>query len=123
MSTINQTKNMDNIQFVESLHKKETLPKLLVGDTVKLGVTIQEGAKKRTQYYQGVIINKENAGLNQAITVRKVIQGIGIEKKFLVHSPLIVSIDIISSAKIRRAKLYYLRNLSGKASRLKQKFN
>jgi large subunit ribosomal protein L19 len=120
MATIEQK---DDLKFIESLHRKETVPSLRVGDTVKLGVLIQEGAKQRTQFYQGIIINKENAGINLAITVRKVIQGIGIEKKFLVHSPLLQSIEVLKSAKIRRAKLYYLRNLSGKAARLKQKFN
>lgn len=114
---------MDTVKFVESLYNKVEIPILKVGDTIRLGVLIQEGAKKRTQYYEGLIINKENKGINLAITVRKVIQGIGIEKKFLVHSPLILSMEVKKSAKIRRAKLYYLRNLSGKASRLKQKFN
>ena len=84
---------------------------------------IVEGNKERIQFYEGTIIAKKNSSINTTITVRKVLQGIGIERVFLIHSPKVDSITVIRSAKVRRAKLYYLRNLQGKATRLKQTFN
>ena len=111
------------IKQVESKQLKETLPKLFVGDNVKLGVLIREGNKERTQYYEGIIIAQKNSAINKTITVRRVLQGIGIERIFLIHSPKLVSIEVIKSSRVRRSKLYYLRNLSGKASRLKQRFD
>ena len=83
---------------------------------------IKEGAKERLQYYEGVIISIKNSGLSKTITVRRVLQNIGVERVFLINSPKIKAIEIKRSSKVRRAKLYYLRNLSGKATRLKQKF-
>jgi large subunit ribosomal protein L19 len=85
-------------------------------------VKIIEGNKERVQFYEGTIIAKKNSSINTAITVRKVLQGIGIERIFLIHSPKIDSIKVLRSSKVRRSKLYYLRNLRGKASRLKQQF-
>lgn len=108
---------------VEAQYLNPNVPKIRVGDSVKLGVQIVEGTKTRTQAYEGVVISIKNTGLNKTITVRKIMQGIGIERCFLIHSPKISSIQILSSAKVRRSKLYYLRNLSGKATRLKQRFN
>lgn len=115
----NQTEIINNI---ENSYRKENLPNLFVGDTVKLGVLIKEGNKERIQFYEGILIAMKNSGINKTITVRRVLQGIGIERIFLVHSPKLVSMEVIKSSRIRRAKLYYLRNLSGKASRLKQSF-
>jgi large subunit ribosomal protein L19 len=77
---------------------------------------------ERVQYYQGNVIAKKNTSINTTITVRKVLQGIGVERIFLIHSPKVDSISILRSARVRRSKLYYLRNLKGKASRLKQRF-
>ena len=108
---------------VESEYLKSDLPNVRVGDTVRLGVEIKEGAKTRTQAYEGVVISQKNSGLNKTITVRRVMQGIGVERCFLIHSPKIQSIEIKRSSKVRRSKLYYLRELSGKATRLKQRFN
>jgi len=113
---------MNVVQSIENKYLKPGLPKLKVGDGIKIGVKIIEGNKERIQYYEGTIIAKKNTSLNTSITVRKVLQGIGVERIFLVHSPKIDSIQILRSSKIRRSKLYYLRNLSGKASRLKQSF-
>lgn len=110
------------IQSIEAEHIKDQLPTLHVGDNVKLGVLIKEGNKERTQYYEGLIIAQKNTQLNKTITVRRVLQGIGIERIFLIHSPKLVSLQVLKSSRIRRSKLYYLRNLSGKASRLKQRF-
>ena len=111
------------ITNLESSFLKKNLPTLKIGDTVKVGVKIIEGNKERVQFYEGIIIAKKNSSINTTITVRKVLQGIGIERVFLIHSPKIDSITVIRSSKVRRSKLYYLRDLKGKASRLKQKFN
>ena len=110
------------INQVEKTFLNDKLPILKIGDNVKIGVKIIEGNKERVQFYEGTIIAKKNSSVNLTITVRKVLQGIGIERVFLVHSPKIDSLQVLSSAKVRRSKLYYLRNLRGKASRLKQSF-
>ena len=110
------------INDLERNFLKKDLPLLKIGDSVRIGVKIIEGNKERVQFYEGTIIAKKNSSINTTITVRKVLQGIGIERVFLIHSPKIDSIKVISSAKVRRSKLYYLRNLRGKASRLKQSF-
>jgi large subunit ribosomal protein L19 len=107
---------------VESQFLKKDLPVLKIGDTVKVGVKIIEGNKERIQFYEGTIIAKKNSSINTTITVRKIFQGIGIERIFLVHSPKVDSITVIRSSKVRRSKLYYLRNLKGKAGRLRQLF-
>lgn len=88
-----------------------------------MGVLIKEGEKERTQFYEGVIIAKKNSGINKTITVRKVLQGIGVERIFPINSPKLSSIEVLRRSKVRRAKLYYLRHLSGKATRLKQRFD
>ena len=110
------------INSVESNFLKTDLPLLRIGDSVRVGVKIVEGNKERVQFYEGTIIAKKNSSVNTTITVRKVLQGIGIERIFLIHSPKIDSIQVLRSSKVRRAKLYYLRKLRGKASRLKQTF-
>ena len=110
------------INSVESNFLKTDLPLLRIGDSVRVGVKIVEGNKERVQIYEGTIIAKKNSSVNTTITVRKVLQGIGIERIFLIHSPKIDSIQVLSSSKVRRSKLYYLRNLRGKASRLKKSF-
>ena len=110
------------IKNVEQNYLKEDLPLIKIGDNVKIGVKIIEGNKERIQFYEGTVIAKKNSSINTTITVRKTVQGIGIERIFLVHSPKVDSIIILRSSKVRRSKLYYLRNLKGKASRLKQTF-
>jgi large subunit ribosomal protein L19 len=112
-------------RIIDSIEKnfiKKDLPTLKIGDNVKIGVKIIEGNKERIQFYEGTIIAKKNSSINLTITVRKTLQGIGIERIFLVHSPKLDSISVLRSSKVRRSKLYYLRNLKGKASRLKQTF-
>lgn len=111
------------IRSIEAEQMKTSLPIIHVGDTVKVGVIIQEGGKERTQPYEGVVISKKGAGINQNITVRRIFQGIGVERVFLIHSPRIESIKVLRRGKVRRAKLYYLRNRVGKATRLKQRFD
>ena len=110
------------IQSVENDFLKKDLPVLKIGDNVKIGVKIIEGNRERVQFYEGTIIAKKNSLINTTITVRKILQGIGVERIFLIHSPKLDSIEVLRSSKVRRAKLYYLRNLRGKASRLKQTF-
>nr|QWK41956.1 ribosomal protein L19 [Pterygophora californica] len=110
------------IDSVERVHIKKNLSKIFVGDTVKIGVFIKEGNKERIQYYQGIILGKNNSGINLTISVRKVFQGIGVERNFLIHSPKFESIEVIKSSRVRRSKLYYLRSIVGKGSRLKQRF-
>ena len=110
------------IRDVENSFMKKDIPTLKIGDNVKVGVKIIEGNKERVQFYEGTIIAKKNSSINTTITVRKTLQGIGIERIFLIHSPKIDSITVLRSSKVRRSKLYYLRNLKGKATRLKQTF-
>ena len=119
MAKLNPQKTITD---VETTFLKEDLPILKIGDNVKVGVKIIEGNKERVQFYEGTIIAKKNSLINTTITVRKILQGIGIERIFLIHSPKVDSIQVLRSSKVRRAKLYYLRNLRGKASRLKQTF-
>lgn len=120
MLKLNSQKSINNLE--KSFLKKD-LPVIRIGDSVKIGVKIIEGNKERVQFYEGVIIAQKNTSINTTITVRKVLQGIGIERIFLIHSPKVDSITVLRSSKVRRAKLYYLRDLKGKAGRLKQKFN
>jgi len=119
MLTLNTQKTIDNLNNVFT---KKNLPNIRIGDNVKIGVKIIEGNKERVQFYEGTVIAKKNSSINTTVTVRKVLQGIGIERIFLLHSPKVDSITILRSSKVRRSKLYYLRNLKGKASRLKQQF-
>jgi large subunit ribosomal protein L19 len=118
MKILNKSKYICDLQ---SRYLKTNLPLMNIGDGVKIGVKIIEGNKERIQHYEGTIIAKKNSSINTTITVRKVLQNIGIERIFLVHSPKIDSISILRSSKVRKSKLYYLRNLKGKATRLKQK--
>jgi large subunit ribosomal protein L19 len=111
---------------IESLRQqlnKPDLPEIFVGDTIKVGVKIQEGGKERIQPYEGVVIAKRHGGINATITVRKIFQGVGVERVFLIHSPRIASIKVIRRGKVRRAKLFYLRDRIGKATRVKQRFD
>lgn len=102
-------------------HKK--IPDIYVGDTVRIGVKIQEGGKERIQPYEGIIIAMRHSGLNSTITVRRIFQGVGVERVFLIHSPRVDSIKVVKRGKVRRAKLYYLRDRVGKATRVKQRFD
>jgi len=119
-------KNFNNQEIINELQNqylKKDFPKIQIGDSIKVGVKIIEGNKERVQFYEGTVIAIKNSSINTTITVRKVLQNIGVERIFLIHSPKIASIQILKSAKVRRAKLYYLRNRRGKASRLKQRFS
>ncbi len=109
------------IQDIENALLKPSLPELNIGDTVKVFVKIKEGGKERTQGYEGVVIKKHGSGIGHTITVRRVFQGIGIERVFLVHSPRVEKITVQRRGHVRRSKLYYLRERTGKATRIKEK--
>ena len=111
------------ITAFEQDQQKSDLPDIFVGDTVRVGVRISEGNKERVQPYEGVVISKRHGGLNQTITVRRIFQGIGVERVFMVHSPQVASIKVERRGKVRRAKLFYLRERVGKATRVKQRFD
>ena len=111
------------IEEFEAAQLKSDLPEIYVGDTVKVGVRIREGNKERVQPYEGVVIAKRHGGLNQTITVRRIFQGIGVERVFMLHSPQVASVKVERRGKVRRAKLFYLRDRVGKATRVKQRFD
>lgn len=111
------------IKDIESEYIKKDLPTIHVGDTVRVGVRIREGGKERVQPYEGTVIGMRNGGINETITVRKIFQGVGVERVFLIHSPRIADIKIMRRGKVRRAKLYYLRDRVGKATRIRQRFD
>ena len=111
------------IEEFENEQIKKELPEVYVGDTVKVGVKITEGNKERVQPYEGVVIAKRHGGLNQTITVRRIFQGIGVERVFMLHSPQVASLKVERRGKVRRAKLFYLRDRVGKATRVKQRFD
>ncbi len=111
------------IKDFESEQLKKQLPEIYVGDTVKVGVKITEGNKERVQPYEGVVIAKRHGGINQTITVRRIFQGIGVERVFMLHSPQVASLKVERRGKVRRAKLFYLRDRVGKATRVKQRFD
>ena len=120
------TKNLTASSLIkefESKQLKKELPEIYVGDTVKVGVRITEGNKERVQPYEGVVIAKRHGGINQTITVRRIFQGIGVERVFMLHSPQVASLKVERRGKVRRAKLFYLRDRVGKATRVKQRFD
>jgi large subunit ribosomal protein L19 len=111
---------MNVISAVEDKQLKKDLPPFNVGDTVKVHVIIREGDKERVQIFRGDVIGKRGGGLKATFTVRKVSFGIGVERVFPLHSKMIKTIEVVRKARVRRAKLYYLRDLKGKAARLKE---
>ena len=111
------------IQELENEQLKQDLPKISVGDTVVVSVKVTEGDRTRLQAYEGVVIGKRNRGLNSAFTVRKISSGVGVERTFQTHSPLVDSIKVKRRGAVRRAKLYYLRERTGKAARIREKLN
>ena len=124
VSEISQTLSASNlIKEFENGQLKKELPEIYVGDTVKVGVKITEGNKERVQPYEGVVIAKRHGGINQTITVRRIFQGIGVERVFMLHSPQVASLKVERRGKVRRAKLFYLRDRVGKATRVKQRFD
>ena len=114
---------MDIIKAIEEENKKATVEDFNIGDTVKVSVKIKEGDKERIQIFQGTVIKRQNAGLNETFTVRKLSSGVGVERTFPVHSPKVAKIEVTRKGKVRRAKLYYLRDRVGKAAKTKEKLD
>ena len=112
---------MDIIKSIEHEQLKNKIPVLTVGNTVKVHVKVKEGNRERIQVFEGIIIKKQGGGLNETFTVRKISYGVGVEKTFLVHSPMVEKVEVVRVGKARRAKLYYLRDRIGKASKTKEK--
>ncbi len=111
---------MDIIKSIEHEQLKNKIPDLKVGNTVRVHVKIKEGNKERIQVFEGIIIKKQGGGVNSTFTVRKISYGVGVEKTFLIHSPLVEKVEVVRVGKARRAKLYYLRERTGKASKTKE---
>ena len=112
---------MDLIKILSEQYMKKELPEMNVGDTVRVLVLVKEGSRERTQAFEGTIIAKKHGGINETITVRRISYGVGCEKVFPVHSPSIVSVETVRRGKVRRAKLYYLRERVGKRAKVKER--
>ena len=111
---------MDILKSIEHEQLKNTIPDLKVGNTVRVHVKIKEGNKERIQVFEGIVIKKQGGGVNATFTVRRISYGVGVEKTFLVHSPMVEKVEVVRVGKARRAKLYYLRDRVGKASKTKE---
>ena len=112
---------MDLVKILSEQYMKKELPEMNVGDTVRVLVLVKEGSRERTQAFEGTIIAKKHGGINETITVRRISYGVGCEKVFPVHSPTIVSVDTVRRGKVRRAKLFYLRDRVCKAAKIKER--
>ena len=112
---------MDLVKALTERYMKPELPSMNVGDTVRVVVKVKEGNRERTQAFEGTIIAKKHGGINETITVRRISYGVGCEKVFPVHSPSIVSVETVRKGKVRRAKLYYLRDRIGKKAKVKER--
>ena len=112
---------MDMIKAFTNEQLKKEVPVINIGDTVRIHNKIKEGARERIQLFEGVVIAKKNGGISETFTVRRIAYGVGVEKTFPIHSPNVVKVDIIRSGKVRRAKLYYLRDRMGKAAKVREK--
>ncbi len=112
---------MNRLDIVENTQLKENIPAFQAGDTVKVHVRIKEGNKERLQVFEGIVIARKHGGARESITVRKVSFGVGVERIFPLHATVVDHIDVVRRGKVRRAKLYYLRDLRGKAARIKEK--
>lgn len=111
---------MDKIRAIEQQQLREDLPAFGVGDTVKVMYKVVEGSRERVQPFQGIVIRRHGAGNRETFTVRKISFAVGVERTFPVHSPKIVGLEVVSRGKVRRSKLYYLRDKVGKAARIKE---
>ena len=112
---------MDLVQVLSEQYMKPELPEMNVGDTVRVDVKVKEGNRERIQAFEGTIIAKKHGGINETITVRRISYGVGCEKVFHVHSPSIAAVTTVRKGKVRRAKLYYLRDRVGKAAKVKER--
>lgn len=111
---------MELIKFVEQENMKSDVPQFKAGDTVKVHVKVIEGQRERIQIFEGVVIKRKGSGVRETFTVRRISYGVGVERTFPIHSPKVDRIEVLRIGRVRRAKLYYLRNLTGKAARIKE---
>jgi len=114
---------MDIMKVIEQDYAKKDIPKFAVGDTVKVHIKIKEGSRERIQVFEGFVLKKQNGGLGETFTVRRIASGVGVEKTFPVHSPRIDRIEVVRGGDVRRAKLNYMRQRTGKAAKIKSKDN
>ncbi|MCY3626186.1 MAG: 50S ribosomal protein L19 [Gammaproteobacteria bacterium] len=114
-------RNNKIIERIENAQMKDSVPEFRAGDTVTVQVVVREGSRDRLQAFEGVVIGKRNRGLNSSFTVRKISHGVGVERTFQTHSPTIDSIKVVRRGDVRKAKLYYLRERSGRSARIKEK--
>ena len=112
---------MDLMKALTDQYKKENPPKVDIGDTVRVHVKIKEGARERVQVFEGTVIAKKHGGIGETITVRRVSYGVGVEKVFPLHAPTVEKIEVVRRGKVRRAKLYYLRDRVGKSAKVKER--
>ena len=112
---------MDLMKALTSQYMKQELPEVQVGDTVRVHVKIKEGSRERIQIFEGTVIAKKHGGINETFTVRRISYGVGVEKVFPLYSPVIEKVETVRKGKVRRAKLYYLRDRLGKAAKVKEK--
>jgi large subunit ribosomal protein L19 len=112
---------MDLVRLSEATGLKPDLPELNPGDTVNVHVVVREGNKERIQVFRGDVIQRRGSGLKATVTIRKISNGVGVERIFPLHSPLVAKFEVVREGKVRRAKLFYLRDLAGKATRIKEK--
>lgn len=112
---------MNLIKAIESEQIRQDIPEFRPGDTVRLHVKVVEGSKERIQLFEGTVIKRRGSGISETFTVRRVSYGVGVERCFLVHSPRLAKIEVVRKGRVRRAKLYYLRKLTGKAARIKER--
>ena len=111
---------MEKVKLVDASYMKDDIPEFKAGDTVRVHVKVREGQKERIQIYEGVVIGRKGGGASESFTVRKVSFGVGVERVFPLHSPIVDKIEVKRYGRVRRAKLYYLRNLKGKAARIRE---
>jgi large subunit ribosomal protein L19 len=112
---------MDLVRMVQQQHLRQDIPEFRPGDTVRVHVKVVEGNRERVQAYEGVVIDRKGGSVDETFTVRRVSFGIGVERTFLVHSPRLAKIEVVRRGRVRRAKLYYLRALRGKAARIRER--
>lgn len=112
---------MDALKVITQDSLKKELPKFAIGDTVRVSVRIKEGERERIQVFEGVVIAKKHGGISETFTVRRFSYGVGVERVFPMHSPFVEKVEVVRKGKVRRAKLFYLRQRTGKAAKVKQK--
>ncbi|MDF2672787.1 MAG: ribosomal protein [Clostridiales bacterium] len=111
---------MEIIRAIEAEQLKKEVPQFRIGDTVKVHIRIKEGTRERIQIFEGIVLKRQNGGIRETFTVRRVAYGVGVEKTFPVHSPVVEKVEVVRRGKVRRAKLFYLRERVGKAAKVKE---